>query len=227
MNKIGLVIPAFNEEESVATVVARCLAACPGEPWRVVVADNESTDRTAQRARQAGAEVVSASPRGYGQACLAAIAHLGDWPDALVFLDADGSSRPEEIGKILQPIREGRCDLVIGRRPPDAPMTPPQRWGTRLAAKLIQLRWRRHFHDIGPFRAIRLDAYRRLGMRDATWGWTVEMQILALRRNLRVLEIDVSWEKRIAGSSKISGTVGGVLRAGARILWTISRYWFG
>ncbi len=224
--KVGIVIPAFNEELSVAEVIARTLASRrSGDVWRVVVADNLSTDRTAERARAAGAEVVAAIPRGYGQACLSAIAHLGDWPEALAFLDADGSSRPEELDRLLAPIREGRADMVIGRRPANSPMTPPQRWGTRLAANLIRLRWRRRCADIGPFRAITRESYSRLGMQDQTWGWTVEMQILAVLKGLRVEEVPTSWERRIAGKSKISGTVGGVVRAGGRILWTIGRHW--
>lgn len=223
---VGIVIPACNEQESVAQIVRRCLDAnSPEDQIRVVVADNESSDETARRAREAGAEVAPASPRGYGHACLAAIERLGGWPDVLVFLDADGSSRPEEIELLLAPIREGRVDLTLGRRPLDSPMTPPQRWGTRLAAFLIHLRWGRRFQDIGPFRAIRADAFHRLAMRDRTWGWTVEMQILAISQGLRIQEVPTSWEKRLAGVSKISGTVSGVVRAGARILWTIGKYW--
>ncbi|MDA2938033.1 hypothetical protein MYX75_07205 [Acidobacteria bacterium AH-259-A15] len=141
-----------------------------------------------------------------------------------MFVDADGSSRPEEMGRLLEPIQEDWADLVIGVRPSDAPMARPQRWGNRLATQLITWRWGHVFTDLGPFRAIRRTSYERLGMQDRTWGWTVEMQILALLSGLRVEEVSVSWERRLAGDSKISGTVSGVLRAGTRILWTIARY---
>ncbi len=188
------------------------------------MADNGSTDGTAAEAIQAGAEVVAAAPRGYGQACRSAIEYLSDWPDILLFLDADGSSRPEEADRLLVPIALDQADLSIGVRPSDAPMTPPQRWGTRLAARLIRLGWKRTVADIGPFRAIRRTSWERLNMQDRTWGWTVEMQISAFRHGLRVLEIPVSWDPRIAGKSKISGSLIGVTKAGARILWTIAKY---
>ncbi|MGH9338547.1 MAG: glycosyltransferase family 2 protein [Acidobacteriota bacterium] len=225
--KVGLIIPAYNEEESIGQVVRRCmnLASQPGT-GRVVVCDNDSSDSTAEVARAAGAEVVHAAPRGYGIACQRGIQHLGSWPDVLVFIDADGSSRPEEIDRLLKPIRCSGADLVIGRRPPDSPMTPPQRWGTRFAVWTLNWRWGSTFTDIGPFRAIRRISLEKLKMRDRTWGWTIEMQILAILNGLKVEEAPVSWEKRLAGRSKISGTVSGVLRAGARILWTIGRYGF-
>lgn len=224
--KVGVVIPAYNEQGVVGLIVRRCLDALSDRhPVRVCVADNGSTDDTGLEAAAAGAEVVLARPRGYGLACRSAVDHLGSWPDVLLFVDADGSSRPEEAQRLLDPIAEGEADLTVGTRPEGAPMTPPQRWGTRLATALIRFRWRMAVTDIGPFRAIRREAFERLGMQDRTWGWTVEMQILAAVKGLRVREVPVSWEARIAGRSKISGTVLGVARAGARILWTIGKYW--
>ncbi|MFQ5739124.1 MAG: glycosyltransferase family 2 protein [Acidobacteriota bacterium] len=224
---IAVVIPAFDEQPAIGTVVRRCHAAARGLGTpRVVVADNGSTDGTGEAAAAAGAEVVVVRPRGYGRACLGAAAHLGQWPSVLVFVDGDGSCRPEEMSRLLQPIRAGEADLVIGCRSSNAALTFPQRWGTWLATRLIGWRWGRHFSDIGPFRAIRLDAYNRLGMRDVTWGWTVEMQILALLKGLRIRQVEVSWDPRLAGFSKISGTVSGVWRAGVKILWTIARYAF-
>ncbi len=222
---MGVVIPARNEEQTAAVIIRRCLEAlAPRCDLRVCLVDNGSSDATAMIAAEAGAEVVSASPAGYGLACRKGIEHLGEWPDVLLFVDADGSSRPEESERLLQPIAEDRADLVIGVRPPGAPMTPPQRWGTRLAATLIRLRWGRPVADIGPFRALRRSCYEQLEMQDLTWGWTVEMQIQADRRGLRIAEVPVSWEHRLAGKSKISGTVSGVLRAGARIVWTIGKF---
>lgn len=226
--RIGVIIPALNEDATVEGIVRRCLAQrrSPDE-MRVVVCDNGSHDRTAEAARSGGAEVASEPYRGYGAACLRAIAHLGAWPDVLVFIDADGSSLPEELDRLLSPIIRDQADMVLGRRhAAPGSMTPPQKFGTWLAVFLIQLRWRVHYDDLGPFRAIRRDSLERLAMTDRTWGWTIEMQILAILRHVRWLEVDVSWARRLAGQSKISGTLKGVLRTGAKILWTIARYSF-
>lgn len=223
--KLGIVIPARDETDSIGAVIAACRNSLPSQiPCRIVVADNASSDDTARQAQAAGAEVRFVGRRGYGAACLGAIAHLSSWPDVLVFIDGDGSSRPSQIPLLMEPLVQGVADLVVGRRSSDAPMTLPQRWGTRLAVWGINLRWRSDFHDIGPFRAIRRSALQRLGMRDKTWGWTVEMQVLALMRGIRCIEVDVAWDERLAGTSKISGTVSGVVRAGGRIVWTLLRY---
>ena len=223
--KVGIVIPARDEEKSVGQVVERCRPLVSGtDEIRTVVCDNGSGDGTRAEAEKVGAKVVYAGKSGYGLACLTAIAELGNWPDVLLFLDADGSSRPEEAQDLLTPIKEGRADLVLGCRSSSVHMTFPQRWGTWLATRLIAWRWGHSFRDIGPFRAITRQAYARLGMKDRTWGWTVEMQVLALMRCLRVQEVPVSWDPRVTGVSKISGTVSGVIRAGARILWTIGCY---
>ena len=225
--KIGIVIPAVDEEEAVGQVVLRCRQAV-GSPdcSRIVVGDNESRDQTSSVALSAGAEVVQARPRGYGTACLEGTNYLGSWPDVLVFLDADGSSRPEEIKNLLEPIREDRADFVIGVRSSNTDMTMFQIWGNRLATRLITWRWGQTFSDLGPFRAIRRECYEHLQMRDPTWGWNIEMQILAVVSKLRWEEVAVSWEPRIAGVSKISGSLPGATRAGVRILWTFCRYAF-
>ena len=224
--KIGIVIPARDEEETVGQVVQRCrLLVSWTDEIRIVVCDNGSIDGTRTEADKAGAEVVYASKFGYGLACLTAVGELGNWPDVLLFIDADGSSRPQEIQDLLVPIKEGRADLVLVWRSSSVHMTFPQRWGTWLATRLIAWRWWGHsFQDIGPFRAITRHGYSRLGMKDRTWGWTVEMQVLALIRRLRIQEVPVSWDRRVAGVSKISGTFSGVIRAGARTLWTIGCY---
>ena len=223
--RLGVIIPAHNEEGSVAGIVGRVLESLPdGFVGRVVVTDNRSTDQTALRAANAGAEVVREEQRGYGAACRAAIASLGTWPQIHLFLDADGSSRPEEMLRLLEPIANDEADLVLGVRPADAPMTAPQRWGSQLAVTLVDWRWRYRYRDMGPFRAIRRESFESLGMRDQTWGWTIEMQILALLTGLKISEVEVSWVRRLSGVSKISGTVVGVSRAGVRILWTIARY---
>jgi glycosyltransferase involved in cell wall biosynthesis len=223
--KLGIVIPAFEEEESIGDVVERCLT-CAQKVGntRVVVCDNMSRDETGIEGRRAGAEVVTVEERGYGAACWGGIQHLGKWPDLLVFIDADASSRPEEIPCLVRPIEAEGADLVIGRRPKSAPMTFPQRWGTWIAVRALNLRWRSQYQDMGPFRCITRQAFECLGMQDRRFGWTIEMQILAEIKGLKVVEVPVSWEERSAGVSKISGTVAGVTRAAMGIFWTLSRY---
>lgn len=224
--RIGVIIPALNEEACIAEIVRRCTASCPvGDAMRVVVCDNGSIDSTAIVATQSGAEVVQQAYRGYGAACLTAIAHLTNWPDVLLFIDADGSSSPEEMELLIEPIRRGESQLVLGVRELDSESsTAVQRFGSRLAVALINLMWKGDYRDMGPFRAIQGEAYSQLRMTDRTWGWTVEMQIKAIAARLKVGEIDVSWNRRLAGQSKISGSLMGVIRAGARIMWTIGSH---
>lgn len=206
------------------------LAAIPREAVaEIVVVDNGSTDRTAEVARASGARVVAERERGYGAACLRGMAALAaDPPDVVVFMDADGSDGPEQLPLLLEPLARGEADLVIGSRllggaEPGA-LTGLQRFGNGLATWLMWLVWRRRFTDLGPFRAIRWEALRRLGMRDRGFGWTVEMQIRACKRGLRAVEVPVRYRPRTRGVSKISGTWGASLRAGAKILWTILRH---
>ncbi len=220
---IKVIIPALNEAASIGKV----LADVPDWADQVIVVDNGSTDDTADVAASAGAQVVRESRRGYGQACLAGMAAPG-YCDIVVFLDGDYSDFPEQVDRLIRPICEDRADMVLGRRVAvhgDAQaFTPPQRFGTALACGLMRLLWRGRYRDMGPFRAIRFSALRRLNMQDATYGWTVEMQIKALLAGLRVREVDVDYRRRI-GASKISGTIRGVWGAGTKILGTIGTYW--
>jgi len=224
--RVDVVIPAFDEERVVGDVVA----SVPRPPVdRVVVADNNSRDRTALVAVEAGAIVVPAPRQGYGSACLAGLAWLRahEPPDVVAFLDADGSDFAEELPLLLAPIAAGDADLVIGsrvlgRREPGA-LLPQARAGNLVACLLIRLLYRHRYTDLGPFRALRWEALERLGMRDPDFGWTAEMQVKALRRGLRVTEVPVSYRRRI-GASKITGTLWGTLRAGHKILWTVLRY---
>ncbi len=196
-----------------------------------MVVDNGSTDGTAAVARAAGATVVREPRRGYGAACLAGLAHLRERPPELVaFLDADASDDPAQLPEVLAPLLEGRADLVVGSRvrgvPAPGSLTLPQVLGNRLAVALLVLLFGVRFTDLGPFRAIRWAALERLGMRDRGYGWTVEMQARAARAGLRAVEVPVRYRRRI-GRSKISGTVRGVIGAGAKILLTIARVRLG
>ncbi|MBX2814370.1 MAG: glycosyltransferase family 2 protein [Saprospiraceae bacterium] len=221
---IDVVIPAYNEEESIPFV----LADIPKQLVRhVFVCNNASTDETADRARKGGAIVVDAPTPGYGNACLqglASIAEMEQSPDIVVFLDGDYSDHPEEMPQIVEPILNGTHDLVIGSRalgPMEAgAMQPQQIFGNWLATNLIRLFYRYSFTDLGPFRAIRYEALLALDMRDRDFGWTVEMQVKAAKHKLRCMEVPVTYRKRI-GVSKVSGTIRGTILAGHKILWTI------
>lgn len=216
---ITVVIPALNEEKAIAGVIARI----PDFVSCVIVADNGSTDATARRARDAGADVVYVAEPGYGRACLAGVAAAGAC-DVLVFLDGDGSDMPEQMDRLVAPILTGEIDMVIGSRAlgdaEKGSLTLSQRFGNRLACALMQFFWRAKYTDLGPFRAIRRTAYDRLGMTAPTFGWTVEMQVRALKQKLAVADVPVDYARRI-GVSKISGTVRGVVLAGVYILGTI------
>src|SRR5262245_36299127 len=219
---IAVVIPAFDEEEAIGLVVAEL----PPVVAEVIVVDNGSRDATAQVARAAGAHVVHEPRRGYGQACLTGIA-AAPGADIIAFVDGDHSDYPGQLVDVLAPILAGEADLVIGSRslgrraagahPVHAVL------GTRLCVGLMNVLIGTRATDLGPFRAITSGALRRLEMRDRNFGWTVEMQVKAARRGLRVVEVPVDYRPRI-GRSKVSGTLSGTFRAGAKILGTIARH---
>jgi glycosyltransferase involved in cell wall biosynthesis len=218
-----VVIHALDEAASLPGV----LAALPSV-WRVVVADNGSRDGTPELARSAGAEVVHEPRRGYGSAVLAGFRHLSaDPPDVVVVLDADHADRPELLPRLLAPIAADEADFVLSDRTRDAEsgaLTPQQRAGTWLATRLMHLVSGHRYRDMAPFRAIRWSSLERLGMEDPTWGWNVEMQLKAVRRGLRICEIPLPYRPRVAGRSKISGTLRGTVIAGGRILWAVRYY---
>ena len=231
--RIAVIIPAYNEDASIGKVIADIPAALGAT---VIVGDNGSTDRTAQIAREAGGRVVSEDRRGYGYACLAALAEadrLDPPPDIIVFLDGDYSDHPDEMPALVRPIIEDGCDLVIGSRTlgkhePGA-LLPQARFGNWLATTLIRWFFGVCFTDLGPFRAIRYPALQALEMRDTTYGWTVEMQVKAAIQGLAVTEVPVSYRKRI-GVSKITGTVKGTVLAAVKIIGTIlwaALFWRG
>jgi glycosyltransferase involved in cell wall biosynthesis len=233
LSPIAFIIPAPNEEAALAPMLdglraALDAAACANAD--IVVVDNGSRDATAAMARKHGARVVSEPRRGYGQACLAGIAALSGETEIVVFLDADGSDDPEDLPRLVAPVREGAADLVLGSRTVAARksrgFTPQQAFGNWLATGLMRMFFGARYTDLGPFRVIRRDALERLQMRDTNFGWTIEMQIKAHCLGLKVVEIPVNYRKRIAGESKISGTFAGTVRAGCKILWTIARHGF-
>lgn len=218
----ALIIPARNEELSLPTV----LRSVPAGVSRVIVVDNGSTDNSAEVARANGAEVVSETRPGYGIACLAGIEALKENPpDLVVFADADGSDGVENIGILLEPLLTGEAEMVLARRVPKdrKALSTQQRFGNWLATRLIRLIWGYDYQDLGPMRAISWQALLCLNMRDRDFGWTVEMQIRAVKHKLRVVEKPLPYHIRIAGKSKISRTVSGVFRAGSKILWVIGR----
>ena len=225
---IAAIIPALNEERSIGQV----LEAIPEWVDLVVVADNGSTDNTAEVARQGGARVVEETRRGYGSACLAGIATLPEpdspnAPDAVVFLDADFSDNPAEISKLVDPILSGQWDLVIGSRTAGncerGALTITQRFGNWLSCRLMRGFFGGDFSDLGPFRAISWPDFHRLQMDDKDYGWTVQMQIRALRKGLRTTEVPVEYRRRAAGKSKVSGTIRGIFGAGTTILQVVFR----
>lgn len=219
-----LIIPALNEAPVIAETVRRVPA---GWFHTVIVADNGSTDGTAAAAEAAGARVVRQPERGYGAACLQALAALPPEIAIVVFMQADGSEDPLEAGKLLAPILDGRADLVLGSRvmgrAQQGALLPHQRFGNWLATRLIHWIWGWRYTDLGPFRAVRRESLARLEMRDRNYGWTIEMQIRALKRGLRVLEVPVSYGVRRAGTNKVSGNLKGSLLAGYKILAVIGR----
>lgn len=222
--RIGVVIPALDEERAIGLVVADI----PSWVDTIVVADNGSSDATAATARAAGAQVVHEPERGYGAACLAALAVVGP-VDVVVFLDGDRSDHAEDMADLVDPILAGRADLVLGSRVlgrrEQGSLTPQQVFGNWLATTLVRLLWGARFTDLGPFRAIRHDALVRLGMTDRNYGWTVEMQIKAANLHLVCLEVPARYRRRI-GVSKVSGTIKGSVMAGTKILTIIARQAF-
>jgi glycosyltransferase involved in cell wall biosynthesis len=217
---VAVVIPALNEAENLPLLLPRLRAD------RVIVADNGSDDGTGEIAASLGAIVVREERRGYGSACLAAIARLRpDPPRVVVFLDADLSDRPEDLPSLVTPILADEADLVLSLRVPDrGALTRTQKWGNRLATTLIRASTGRRFADLGPFRAIRWELLESLRMEDPSWGWNVEMQMKAVHAGARIVEIPLPYAVRARGASKISGRARGAARAGIRIVLAVNRY---
>lgn len=225
---IDVVIPAYNEEGCIGKVVGDIDRSIVRN---VVVVDNNSKDNTKEVAQQSGAIVLEEQKMGYGNACLKGINYLKNLkkqPDILVFLDGDYSDFPEEIAYLTAPIVNNEVDFVIGNRNNNSrekgSMTPQQIFGNWLATFLIKLLYNVQYHDLGPFRAIRFDRLLAINMQDKTYGWTVEMQLKAIKHNLNTLELPVKYRKRGAGKSKVAGTIKGTILAGYKIISTIIKY---
>jgi len=223
---IKVIIPAYNEEESIAKVVKTIPQELVKE---IIVANNNSSDSTSEEATKAGATVIDQKLPGYGNACLKGMQYIAESPekpDVIVFIDGDFSDYPEQMIDLVNKIKEG-FDLVIGSRAlgnkEKGSMTPPQVFGNWLSTFLIKLFYKYSYTDLGPFRAITYKALLELDMQDKNYGWTVEMQLKAVHKKMKIIEVPVDYKKRI-GTSKISGTVKGVIFAGIKIITTIFKY---
>ena len=224
--RIKVIIPAFNEADSIGLVIQDI----PDLVEEVIVVSNNSTDQTEENARKAGATVLSETRKGYGYACLKGmdyVAEQAEKPDVIVFLDGDYSDYPEQLSAIIQPILQENIDFVIGARVDrlreEGSMTFPQIFGNWLATRLMRLFFGAKFTDLGPFRAIKYEKLLALKMEDKTYGWTVEMQLKAIKQKLSYVEVPVNYRNRI-GVSKVSGTVKGAVMAGIKILGWIFKY---
>ena len=224
--KISIIIPALNEEES----IGRVLNDIPGEiVEEVIVVDNGSSDNTVTVSKGLGVNVILEPLKGYGAACLRGISILKQDTDIVVFLDADYSDYPQDLHTVVKPIIDDDAEMVIGSRMlgvrKKGALLPQAIFGNKLATFLIRLFWGFKYTDLGPFRAIKYRDLIALNMIDKNFGWTVEMQIKALKKGLRIAEVPVRYRKRI-GKSKITGTFSGTVRAGVKIIYTIFKYGF-
>lgn len=225
---IKVIIPAYNEQDSIANVINDI----PSIVEEVIVVSNNSTDNTELNAKQAGATVLTENRKGYGYACLKGMDYIANQktkPEIIVFLDGDYSDYPEQLTELIVPIIENNIDFVIGARVKrlreHGAMTPQQIFGNWLATFLMKLFFGARFTDLGPFRAIKYNKLLALKMEDKTYGWTVEMQLKALKQKLTYVEIPMKYRNRI-GVSKVSGTVKGSVMAGIKILGWIFKYSF-
>ena len=226
MTGIKVIIPAYNEADSIAKVINDI----PEMVDEVIVVSNNSTDATEENAKNAGATVLTENRKGYGYACLKGMDYISgqsEKPDIIVFLDGDYSDYPEELTKIVAPIIEENIDFVVGARVKElrekGSITFPQLFGNWLATNLMAIIYNSTFTDLGPFRAIKYQKLLELQMEDKTYGWTVEMQLKVLRKKMTYKEIPVNYRNRI-GVSKVSGTIKGAIFAGVKILGWIFKY---
>ena len=225
---IKVIIPAYNEADSIAKVINDI----PSIVNEIIVVSNNSTDNTEVNATKAGATVLQEPRKGYGYACLKGMKYIANQkikPEIIVFLDGDYSDFPEQLIELITPIIEENIDFVLGARVKEkrekGSMTPQQIFGNWLATYLMKILFKSSFKDLGPFRAIKYDKLIALKMEDKTYGWTIEMQLKALKQKISYLEIPVKYRNRI-GTSKVSGTLKGTILAGIKILNWIFKYSF-
>lgn len=228
MSIIKVIIPAYNEEKAIASVIREI----PSSVSEIIVISNNSTDNTITVAQNAGATVLSENKKGYGYACLKGLEYIAQQelkPTIVVFLDGDYSDYPEELSSLIEPILNNKVDFVVGTRIPklreNGAMTPQQIFGNKLATVLMKMFFGSKFTDLGPFRAIKYTTLVDLAMQDKTYGWTVEMQLKILRKRISYMEIPVRYKNRI-GVSKVSGTINGTIMAGIKIIGWIFKYAF-
>lgn len=228
--KIVVLIPVYNEEESIGKVIADIPDDIVSE---ILIVDNGSSDASANIARTLGATVISQPLRGYGAACLKGIEYFKNQtrqPDLLVFLDGDYSDYPEEIYRLVDKIEEG-YDFVLGSRllgvkHYNAKLSSHSILGNKLAAFFLKFLFGGNYTDLGPFRIIKFDKLLQLNMADLNYGWTMEMQIKALRQNLKICEIPVHYRERHGGISKVTGSFTGSIKAFSKITLIVINYFF-
>tara|TARA_B100000768_G_scaffold158153_1_gene156567 strand:+ start:229 stop:927 length:699 start_codon:yes stop_codon:yes gene_type:complete len=225
---IKVIIPAYNEEKSIAKVINDI----PSIVDEIIVISNNSTDKTEVNAAKAGASVLKEPKKGYGYACLQGMEYISNLktsqqPDIIVFLDGDYSDYPEQLKELVAPIIDDNIDFVIGSRVKElretGSMTPQQVFGNWLATFLMKVFFGAKFTDLGPFRAIKYQKLLQLKMEDKTYGWTIEMQLKAIKQHFSYLEVPMKYRNRI-GVSKVSGTLKGTIFAGVKILGWIFKY---
>ncbi|MCW7463458.1 glycosyltransferase family 2 protein [Leptospira limi] len=232
-NNILCIIPARDEEEGIERALSGLIQNSGLSIKNFIVVNNASKDETFSVVNRMGINVLDCPQIGYGNACLLAL----DWiqknnyqPEYILFCDADGSDDPNDIQTLIKTIRESNSDLVIGSRTLGnaemGSLSPIQIFGNALTCFLIRIFFGTHYTDMGPLRIIRYQSLLILGMKDTTWGWNIEMHIKALQKNMKVIEIPVQYRKRIAGVSKISGTLSMSLRVGCKILYTFFKLLF-
>ena len=225
--KVFVVIPAFNEEQSIDKVILDI----PNVPRKnIIVVNNGSTDQTQNVIESTGAIALFEPRKGYGWACLKGCAYVKEKNgETIVFMDGDYSDYPQQLTRVIAPIYEENMDLVIGSRAlgkrEKGSMTVPQQFGNWLSSKLLKIFYKVNYTDLGPFRAIRFESYEKLGMSDKTYGWTIEMQIKAAQKNMNYCEVSVDYKARI-GTSKVSGTIKGAVMAGIKIIFAVFKYKF-
>ncbi|MBU6391218.1 MAG: glycosyltransferase family 2 protein [Planctomycetota bacterium] len=224
--KISVIIPAYNEENAIDSVIRDIPKKMVD---RIVVVDNGSKDNTFSKAQNAGAYVVSEPMRGYGNACLKGLSGVNPDTEIVVFLDGDYSDYPEDMERLVHPIIGNKADITIGSRligeRGKGALLLRACIGNKIATFLIRIFWGFRFTDLGPFRAIRYKSLMQMDMKDKDFGWTVEMQIKAIINKFRIIEVPVRYRKRI-GQSKITGTIKGSVKAGIKIIYTILKYRF-